>query len=348
MARPVKLAEVLPLIRESYRKEAVTLSGGDQRISRADETKVRSADLRGAIAGLRDGRPGAHPSVNAVVDEAMRRAAEQLAPVNTRGPELLSRAEVDRMLERRPDLGQRLEAAYLAVRQGAAVDPAVASALGRLAPAALERAVVSDVKSKGTTVTARVDARRDDGGQASFNVTIKPPARGQPPEVVDGSILAETPLMAPALSAALQAVVAGPVLGALEQLDARTNRATQLVAAGIPTALRSVDLTTGRASAARLSARDEATARSLAVALTRTEGRRLAENGGAPAVLEFHLRTGGLTPAALERITDPNESAVGLNPATDLFQFRSPGVWGDNAVFVTFEKAGGVRVESVN
>ena len=49
-----------------------------------------------------------------------------------------------------------------------------------------------------------------------------------------------------------------------------------------------------------------------------------------------------------EKVTDPAESAVGFNPATDALQFQLPHVWGDNAVFVTFAKDGSARLEDFN
>ncbi|MBL8951447.1 MAG: hypothetical protein JNK82_11755 [Myxococcaceae bacterium] len=65
------------------------------------------------------------------------------------------------------------------------------------------------------------------------------------------------------------------------------------------------------------------------------------------ARLEVALRTRWAQAAELEQVA-PADSAVGFDPAKDRVQFMLPRVWGDNAVLVTFEKDGGVRVEDFN
>ena len=50
-------------------------------------------------------------------------------------------------------------------------------------------------------------------------------------------------------------------------------------------------------------------------------------------------------PSRIFERVQPADSAVGFNTTTDRAQFVLPRVWGDNAVFVTFQKNGTVRVE---
>jgi hypothetical protein len=65
------------------------------------------------------------------------------------------------------------------------------------------------------------------------------------------------------------------------------------------------------------------------------------------ARLEVALRTRWATFSDLQQV-NPADSAVGFNATKDRVQFMLPGVWGDNAVFVTFQKDGAVRVEDFN
>jgi hypothetical protein len=88
----------------------------------------------------------------------------------------------------------------------------------------------------------------------------------------------------------------------------------------------------------------------LALSAARHRAEVLVADAGADdmALLEVLLRTAWATPDDLERITDPADSAVGFDPATEVAQFMLGAVWGDNAVFITFARAGTVRVEAFN
>ena len=88
----------------------------------------------------------------------------------------------------------------------------------------------------------------------------------------------------------------------------------------------------------------------LALSAARHRAETLVADAGAPdmALLEVLLRTAWTTPDDLERITDPADSAVGFDPATEVAQFMLGSVWGDNAVFVTFARTGAVRIEAFN
>lgn len=88
----------------------------------------------------------------------------------------------------------------------------------------------------------------------------------------------------------------------------------------------------------------------LALSAARHRAETLVADAGAGdmAFLEVLLRTAWTTPDDLERITDPADSPVGFDPATEVAQFMLGGVWGDMAVFVTFARAGTVRVEDFN
>jgi len=86
----------------------------------------------------------------------------------------------------------------------------------------------------------------------------------------------------------------------------------------------------------------------LALSAARHRAETLVADAGDMALLEVLLRTAWTTPDDLDRITDPADSPVGFDPTTEVAQFMLAGVWGDNAVFVTFAKVGTVRVEDFN
>ena len=86
----------------------------------------------------------------------------------------------------------------------------------------------------------------------------------------------------------------------------------------------------------------------LALSAARHRAETLVADAGDMALLEVLLRTAWTTPDDLDRITDPADSPVGFDPATEVAQFMLGSVWGDNAVVVTYAKAGTVRVEDVN
>jgi hypothetical protein len=92
----------------------------------------------------------------------------------------------------------------------------------------------------------------------------------------------------------------------------------------------------------------ELAALALSAARHRAETMVADAGAGDMAFLEVLLRTAWTTPADLDRITDPADSPVGYDPATEVAQFMLGSVWGDMAVFVTFAKAGTVRVEDFN
>ena len=73
----------------------------------------------------------------------------------------------------------------------------------------------------------------------------------------------------------------------------------------------------------------------------------LAREIGANAELEVHLRAAGRTPASLEEVLDPEESAVGIQPGeTQLFL---PSVLGPVGVYLTVERdTGRARLEDYN
>ncbi len=83
----------------------------------------------------------------------------------------------------------------------------------------------------------------------------------------------------------------------------------------------------------------EAAARKTALAEITRHTQALALHEGPVAHLEVWLRTGALTPSKLERIDDPEESPVGLEPGQA--QFAARRVWGDIAVFYTVDKSTG-------
>lgn len=125
--------------------------------------------------------------------------------------------------------------------------------------------------------------------------------------------------------------------------------------AGGPITLSTIQVVSGGASAEvkpkllGTSATDLDLARQLSLGLARTHAEAMVADPGISdaARLEVALRTRWATFADLQQV-DPADSAVGFDAAKDRAQFMLPSVWGDNAVFVTFQKTGAVRVEDFN
>jgi hypothetical protein len=90
-------------------------------------------------------------------------------------------------------------------------------------------------------------------------------------------------------------------------------------------------------------------ARNLSLGLARVQAEVLVRDPSISdaARLEVALRTRWASFSDMQAV-DPADSAVGFDPAKDRAQFMLPGVWGDNAVFVTFQKDGAVRLEDFN
>lgn len=94
---------------------------------------------------------------------------------------------------------------------------------------------------------------------------------------------------------------------------------------------------------------DAGLARQLSLGLARTQAAAMVAD---PAIsdaarLEVALRTRWATFSDLQQVK-PEDSAVGFNAVNDRLQFMLPSVWGDNAVFVTFQRDGAVRLEDFN
>ncbi len=106
---------------------------------------------------------------------------------------------------------------------------------------------------------------------------------------------------------------------------------------------------TVRPKALGTSATDLDAARQAALGIARAHAETMVEDPSISdaARLEVALRTRWATFDSLERV-DPADSAVGFDTTTDRVQFMLPRVWGDTAVFVTFQKNGTVRVEDFN
>lgn len=125
--------------------------------------------------------------------------------------------------------------------------------------------------------------------------------------------------------------------------------------AGGPITLSTIQIAVGGASAEvkpktlGTGAADLDLARQLALGLARTHAATMVAEPSIPdaARLEVALRTRWTTFTDLQQV-DPADSAVGFDAAKDRAQFMLPSVWGDSAVFVTFQKSGTVRVEDFN
>jgi hypothetical protein len=344
---------VVSQLRLSYAAEAKALAGSNTLISRAEATKVASADLRGAIAALVDGQPGVRLNVDLVVEEAVKRALERLKTVNLTGPQYVSKAEVDAIKKKLPDLGNRFAQAYDAVKGGVpATPPAVVNAVktallpwagGKLPP--LDVRLISQTPA-GPQV--EVDIHRNDGPTVTARLVATP---GGPQGI---TLLTDAhPVTGPvvaALEQTLQRTTPGArVVGYVERTDVATGTTEYLTAWKSGRQVQLATVRGGTASPATLAANDEATARSLALMMARFQARQLVELDPEPASrLEYHLRTAATTPRDLTRITHPDDSAVGFDPATDTFQFQLARVWGDNSVFVTLASNGTARLEDFN
>jgi hypothetical protein len=90
-------------------------------------------------------------------------------------------------------------------------------------------------------------------------------------------------------------------------------------------------------------------ARNLSLGLARVQAEALVNDPSIPdaARLEVALRTRWATFSDMQAV-DPADSAVGFDPSKDRAQCMLGSVWGDNAVFVTFQKDGVVRLEDFN
>jgi hypothetical protein len=96
-------------------------------------------------------------------------------------------------------------------------------------------------------------------------------------------------------------------------------------------------------------ASDVELARQLSLGLARAHAEAMVADPSIPdaARLEVALRTRWATFSDLQQV-NPADSAVGFDAAKDRVQFVLPRVWGDNAVFVTFQRDGAVRLEDFN
>jgi hypothetical protein len=351
----IRTSDVVGQLRRSYEAEAKALAGSNTLISKTEAAKVKSAELRGAIASITDGQPGARLNVDLVVDEAMKRALQRLSGINSAGTAFLSKAEIEALKKKQPDLGNRIAAAYDAVKAGVPATPApvleaVKKALTPWAGGTLPPMDVRLVKETSTTRIVEVDIRRNDGPTVTAKVTLGKAAN----EIQSVSMFTDThPVTGPVVASLQAALPAGAkVLGYVERVDASSGKAEFLTAwsAAGQSRLSLVDPQAKTNKPTSLASTDELSARSLALMMAKLKAFELVSNSGGPddARFEYHLRTAALKPANLSKVTEPDDSAVGFTPATDAFQFQLSRVWGDIAVFVTFAKNGTLRLEDFN
>ncbi|MFT3714088.1 MAG: hypothetical protein QM817_41025 [Archangium sp.] len=351
----IRTNDVVAQLRLSYAAEAKALAGTNKLISRAEATKVGSDDLRGAITALVDGQPGVRLNVDMVVDEAVKRALERLNSVNTTGPQYVSKAEVDAIKKKLPDLGNRFAAAYDAVKgtpTQPAVDPqvmnAVKTALTPWAGGTLPPLDVRLISQTPAGPQVEVDIHRNDGQTVTARLTAT--ARG--PDAIQ--ILTDAqPVTGPVvagLERTLQQTTPGArVVGYVERTDIATGQSEVLTAWKNGRAVQLSNIKGDVVTPATLGSADEATARTLALMMARFQARELVNQDPEPgSILEYHLRTAAAKPGDLKRITKNADSPVGFDPASDAFQFQLSRVWGDNSVFVTLGKNGAARLEDFN
>jgi hypothetical protein len=126
-------------------------------------------------------------------------------------------------------------------------------------------------------------------------------------------------------------------------------------AAGGPISLSKVKVALGGDSATVTSttigttAAQRELARNLSLGLARVHAEAMVKDPSISdaARLEVALRTRWASFSDMQ-VVDPADSAVGFDAVKDRAQFMLGNVWGDNAVFVTFQKDGAVRVEDFN
>lgn len=359
----IRATDVMQQLRRSYEAEARALAGTNTLISRSEATKVSSSDLRGAIAGIIDGQPGVRLTVDRVVDEAVKRALQRLGAVNITGLTTVSKAEVDAIKAKLPELGNRFAAAYESSKAGnavatpPAVTQAVKDALTPWAGGTLPSLNVRLVKETTKERIVEVDVLRNDGRMVTAKVTLGMGAKAK--EVKSVQMFTDmVPVTGPVVMSLQKTLGSGAkVLGYVERVDASTGKAEFLTAYAKPRATggREIKLATidpsktpATVSPTTLTSADETTARSLALLMAKQQAYDLVSQGGDDAKLEYHLRTAALKPTSLMKVTDPDESPVGFDPVTELFQFQLSNVWGDNAVMVTLAKDGSARLEDVN
>ncbi|MGV3619262.1 MAG: hypothetical protein ACO1OB_00515 [Archangium sp.] len=346
----IRTSDVVGQLRLSYAAEAKALAGSNVLLSRAEATKVKSDDLRGAIAALIDGQPGVRLNVDMVVDEAIKRALQRLNSVNVTGTQFVSKAEVDAIKSRLPDLGDRFATAYDAAKAGAPPTPpeVVNATRAALLPWAGGTLPTIDVRLVGQNPAGReveVDIHRTDGRMVTARLTLG--AHGpQDVEMLTDAL----PVTGPVVASLEQVLPAGAkVVGFLERTDHATGKNEVLTAWKTG---RQVTLSTvrdGVVSPLLLGPGDLSTAPSLALMMARSQTRELVNNDPSPgSIFEQHLRTAAATASGLKRITNPDESPVGIDPSVDLFQFQLPRVWGDTSIFVTIAKNGTARLEDFN
>ncbi len=349
----IRTSDVVGQLRLSYAAEAKALAGNNKLLSRAEATKVASDDLRGAITGLIDGKPGVRLDVDMVVDEAIKRALERLRGVNITGTQYVSKAEVDALKARLPDLGNRFSQAYDTAKAGVPpTSPEVVNATrAALLPWAGGTLPTIDVRLVGQNAAGReveVDIHRNDGVMVTARLTLG--ARGpQDIEMLTDANPVTGPVVA-ALEQTLQRTTPGAkVVGYVERTDLATGKNEVLSAWKNGRQVQLSTVRDGVVTPLTLGTTDLSTARSLATMMARYQARELVNMDPEPgSVFEYHLRTAAVTSSTLKRISNPDESPVGIDPSSDAFQFQLSRVWGDMSVFVTLGKNGTARLEDFN
>src|SRR5690606_27652840 len=107
--------------------------------SRAEQQGL-SPEMQAAAEQVRAaGGAGTRVTVDAVVDTFMTEAEATMAAVNTRGPTLVSRAEIATLQQQAPGLGNRVAAAAALLRGAPVTPPVVTLPLGPLSGAEIEQ-----------------------------------------------------------------------------------------------------------------------------------------------------------------------------------------------------------------
>jgi hypothetical protein len=227
------------------------------------------------------------------------------------------------------------------------------------------QAVLSELLGVDRPVT--VVAMRETTAGTSFELAWSPPTGGRieatldlPRDGSEASVrgLQLPPVLGPTeagLAERVSAATGTPSTGLSYAQDGNDWLVATRPTAGGPITLSKVQIAVGGATASVSSASigtssaQRELARTLALGLARVQAESLVGDAtiSDTARLEVALRTRWATVSDIE-VVDPADSPVGFDAATDRAQFMLGRVWGDNAVVVTFQKDGGVRLEDLN
>jgi len=356
-----KTTDLLQAVRTTLRDEAKAAAGGNTLLSKAEQARLPDGLLKTAAEQARAaGGPGARITPDAVAEKATADIERLLGQVNQQsgsGAAIISAAEVAKVAALNPEAGSRVIKAYGLLTGRAVEIPETGnrgSAEDRL------KALIVGLAGQDLRVgfnSASVSNGTLSGmfwmGGAFFAVEAK--AEGGVDRFTSVKLRESVPAVDPTLRRALEdglrssGVTRPKVLG-LSRSHQHDGVSERWVAYDSSAGMKVVPYrfdAQGPVGAQPWSMRDEQLGQ-LVLDLARDRALELAANVGDEARLEVHARAAVRTAADVVEVTDPGESAVGFDAATER-QFQVSSTWGDNAVFVTIHKqTGALRVEDFN